>query len=200
MIKLIFAAILTFSFIGTTLAEVGGSQLSESTAMENNLIVEGLIDEMFADSDFEPLRLRNGRDVTITCSSNSYRYAECGVGGRIVDAWVVRQISKSSCREGRSWGYRGKTLWVDKGCRATFRVVVRRRGGGGRTSYINCSSNSYRYNTCSAPGRIMNAYVETKHSRSACIEGHSWGYSGSTIWVDKGCRATFAVRTRGRRW
>jgi Protein of unknown function (DUF3011) len=30
-------------------------------------------------------------------------------------------------------------------------------------------------------------------SREACVEGVSWGFDRDGIWVDKGCRAEFAV-------
>ena len=41
-------------------------------------------------------------------------------------------------------------------------------------------------------------------SRKPCVEGRTWGYTSTRIWVDDGCRAEFAItpvdngRTRGR--
>ena len=33
---------------------------------------------------------------------------------------LVRKLSDAPCREGRTWGYDRKSIWVDKGCRAEF--------------------------------------------------------------------------------
>lgn len=68
----------------------------------------------------------------VTCESNNYRNAECGVNGTGVT--MLRQLSTppGDCIEGRSWGFdpgRG-VIWVSNGCRAEFRVHERRGGGG----------------------------------------------------------------------
>jgi hypothetical protein len=64
----------------------------------------------------------HGYSDYVECSSWSYRYAECFANGYIRNAWVYRQNSRSSCSYGYSWGIIGNRLWVDNGCRATFRV------------------------------------------------------------------------------
>ncbi len=58
---------------------------------------------------------------------------------------------------------------------------------GGRT----ISSNNYVKKECSAGANIEALTVITKNSR--CQESNSYGYSGTKVWVDKGCEATFAV-------
>ena len=53
------------------------------------------------------------------CESRDYRYTRCETGGaRRVD--LVRQLSKSECRYGQSWGYDRDGVWVDRGCAAEF--------------------------------------------------------------------------------
>lgn len=67
----------------------------------------------------------------ITCSSNGYRYASCGVDteGRVS---LVREISTGNlCRQGRTWGYDDRQIWVDRGCRAEFEFG---RGRGNRSN------------------------------------------------------------------
>ena len=54
---------------------------------------------------------------------------------------------------------------------------------------IRCESNDGRVHECATGGgRVV---LERQHSRGACIEGRSWGYGRSGIWVSQGCRAEF---------
>ncbi len=57
----------------------------------------------------------------ITCSSNDGRRNWCDVGGRR-DIRLNRQISGSACVEGQTWGVDNRGVWVDRGCRAEFRI------------------------------------------------------------------------------
>ncbi len=152
--------------------------------------------------------------ANVQCSSNNYAYAECGVNGDIVNAYVVVQQSKAACNY-NSFGYRGNTLWVSNGCRAVFAVTYNTYGGGGgygggghgggghggggypppRCENITCSSNGYAYNQCYASGRVRDARVINQLSKTSCILGQTWGYDRDMIWVDHGCRATFEVTT-----
>jgi hypothetical protein len=38
------------------------------------------------------------------------------------DIQLNRQISGSACIEGQTWGTDNRGIWVDRGCRAEFRV------------------------------------------------------------------------------
>ena len=62
---------------------------------------------------------------TIRCSSSGYRYEYCRVNTDN-NVRLERQRSSSECRQGYSWGYDRRGVWVDHGCDADFRV-----GGGG---------------------------------------------------------------------
>jgi DUF3011 family protein len=57
----------------------------------------------------------------ITCSSNDGRRNWCAIGNSR-DVQLVRQISGSPCVRGNTWGLDQRGLWVDRGCRADFRV------------------------------------------------------------------------------
>lgn len=60
-------------------------------------------------------------DDYVTCESRNDRYQSC----RISTAGYVtldRQLSSTACRQGRTWDYNRREIWVDDGCRAQFRV------------------------------------------------------------------------------
>ena len=136
----------------------------------------------------------------IQCSSDQNRPNECRVDGLIQDARLSRQLSRSQCVEGRSWGVRGNGLWVTDGCRGEFRVRLARRGGGfpprPRVDSIRCGSRNFGYNSCAANGFLVNLEIDRQLSGSACVAGRTFGYTGSTIWVDRGCEAVFRAYYR----
>jgi Protein of unknown function (DUF3011) len=61
---------------------------------------------------------------TIRCESESYRYRYCPTrtDNRVN---LLRQLSKTYCRQGSTWGYDRGGIWVDGGCGGEFQV-----GGG----------------------------------------------------------------------
>lgn len=127
---------------------------------------------------------------SVTCESREGGYRECYSGFRGPPV-LVRQLSDSSCVEGRSWGHRPGSIWVSRGCRAVFEE----RGGGGGWSgggdSIVCESRDGRYNECHTGFRGPVELVE-QYSSSQCVEGRSWGRTRGGVWVDRGCRARFA--------
>lgn len=65
-----------------------------------------------------------------------------------------------------------------------------------RNQLVRCESPDYGYKACSAPG-ASRAAVARQLSQAACIEGRTWGFNNSGIWVDHGCAAEFSVDNRG---
>ncbi|WP_164281245.1 DUF3011 domain-containing protein, partial [Stenotrophomonas indicatrix] len=63
-------------------------------------------------------------------------------------------------------------------------------GGGGQV--IACHSNDRRQQHCEAQVR-RGVRLVRQESRSACIEGQTWGWDRRGIWVSNGCRAQFQV-------
>jgi hypothetical protein len=142
-----------------------------------------------------PAHAQPGYGARITCSSDDGRRNWCDIG-RNRDVQLVRQISGSACIQGQTWGIDGRGLWVDRGCRAEFVIG---RGGPpqpppGQT--INCSSNDGRRNWCDI-GRNRDVQLVRQISGSACIQGQTWGVDGRGLWVDRGCRADFAIGRGG---
>jgi Protein of unknown function (DUF3011)/Peptidase inhibitor family I36 len=60
---------------------------------------------------------------SVTCESNNGNRKYCGSYTRD-QVTFQRQLSNSSCVQGQSWGVDRQGLWVDRGCRAIFSVVV----------------------------------------------------------------------------
>jgi Protein of unknown function (DUF3011) len=65
-----------------------------------------------------------GPTRAVVCGSNDMHLATCNIGPNR-GVRVLRQMSESPCRLGRTFGVRGNQLWVDRGCRAQFEVFAR---------------------------------------------------------------------------
>ncbi len=130
---------------------------------------------------------------TINCSSNNGKRNWCAIGNSR-DVQLVRQISGSPCIRGSTWGIDNRGLWVDSGCRADF-AIGRPMGPPPPppVQIVTCSSNDGRRNWC-AIGNRRNVVLSRQISGSPCIQGSTWGLDQRGLWVDKGCRADFAVR------
>ena len=61
-----------------------------------------------------------GSGQTITCESLDRRSNACGWDARWGHPVLVETLSADACLEGRTWGYDGRQIWVDRGCRARF--------------------------------------------------------------------------------
>ena len=59
--------------------------------------------------------------VTVTCSSDNGRRNVCPVNTR-GGVRLTNQRSGSPCVQGQTWGFDGRSIWVDRGCRADFLV------------------------------------------------------------------------------
>ncbi len=134
---------------------------------------------------------------TITCASNSGDRVWCDADTRN-GVSLVRQISGSPCRQGETWGWDDRGIWVDRGCRAEF-TVNQSSGGrfgrfGGAARTITCSSNNGERVWCDADTRGQRVQMIRQISGSACREGSTWGVDNRGIWVDRGCRAEFSIR------
>lgn len=146
----------------------------------------------------------------LRCESIDHRERYCPADTR-GGVRLVRQESKADCVPGRTWGYDRGGIWVARGCRARFAL-----GGGYRPGpayaarpgqghaygqgygqrparLLRCESHDNRPNFCRIPGRFRDAEIQRRLSRADCDYGYSWGLRRDGIWVDRGCRADFAV-------
>ena len=135
----------------------------------------------------------NPGSSAITCSSNNGKrvYCEADTRGGVR---LVRQISGSSCQQGSTWGYDSRGIWVDRGCRAEFAIANTGYGNSGST--VTCSSDNGQRVYCNT-GTQGGVRLVRQISGSPCQQGSTWGYDSRGIWVDRGCRAEFAVAGGG---
>lgn len=132
----------------------------------------------------------------IRCDSQDDKFRRCFIDhGSITDARLVDQRSNAECREGRSWGYDEDSVWVDRGCRGTFRVYYDNGGhGGGEISReIRCRSSGGNYNECSVNFRVESVRLLEQHSNATCRADRTFGAGRDYVWVDRGCDGTFRV-------
>lgn len=69
---------------------------------------------------------------TITCDSRDFDRVRCDISNKSIR--LKRQLSVSSCREGRDWGYDKRGIWVDNGCEAEFEVTQESGLSGGEAA------------------------------------------------------------------
>jgi len=64
---------------------------------------------------------RDNYDARVTCASDNRlrNYCSADTRGGVL---LSRQLSRSACRQGTSWGYDRRGIWVDRGCSAEFTV------------------------------------------------------------------------------
>ena len=134
-----------------------------------------------------------GGSYGIYCSSDNGRRNFCPTdtsGG----VSLARQRSDSPCLYGSTWGYDRRGVWVDRGCRADFRIGGNSWAPPNRpgVTVVTCSSNDGRRNTCNV-NTSRGVRLVRQRSDSDCIYGQTWGTSRNFIWVDRGCRADFEV-------
>jgi len=131
-------------------------------------------------------------DVSVRCESGG-KMNRCGFSG-MGTVTVMRQLSKSACVQGKTWGYSGNTIWVDNGCRADFLVSSYDASAAPVTSAVVCESQG-KLHHCNADTR-SGVQISHQLSKSSCVQGKSWGYDSRGIWVDDGCRAEFITGAR----
>jgi hypothetical protein len=108
---------------------------------------------------------------TISCASQDNGRQYCGADTR-GGVTLIRQNSNSPCIENQTWGYDGRGIWVDRGCRAEFQVGNFYPGGpggpGSRGDTISCESTNNRINYCRIDNVNSNVEVIQQLSQSPC--------------------------------
>ena len=143
---------------------------------------------------------RIGRAVN--CESAGSRHNTCNVpwGG---PSRLQRQLSKTSCVEGRNWGSGPGQVWVSHGCRGQFTPAggFNSAPGYGDDDAVTCISVGGMVPTTCAWDRARGQpYLLQQLSGVPCIGGQTWGYGDrSGLWVSRGCRARFGDLTAAQR-
>jgi len=132
------------------------------------------------------------RASTVACASYGRRvYCTADTSGSVR---LVSQSNGSRCRQGSTWGYDTRGIWVDRNCRGQFEVTGS-EAVNYNSSTIACSSDNGQRNYCNVDTR-RGVRLVRQLSGSACQEGATWGYDARGIWVDRGCRAEFDLSGR----
>jgi hypothetical protein len=134
-----------------------------------------------------------GRQV-VNCSSNDMGRNMCPVNTGN-DVRLIRQRSEADCVYGSTWGYNANGIWVDRGCRADFEIGADsnwQQPGAVTPQVVTCASDDMRRHDCAADTR-GNVRLVRQRSEAQCVYGSTWGYDANGIWVDRGCRADFAI-------
>lgn len=133
-----------------------------------------------------------GETYMIYCSSDDMERVWCPADSRF-GVRIIRQRSQAGCVEGQTWGYGKRGIWVDRGCRADFRVSGDWQGRAAALVY--CPSDDMRRNFCSI-NTLDGVFIVRQRSEADCVFNRTWGYDRDRIWVDRGCRADFEIVDR----
>jgi hypothetical protein len=132
----------------------------------------------------------------IQCESRDYRYQFCPIAPAL-GAFLVQQRSRAACVQNQSWGWDQRGVWVDRGCEGVFDVQVGQVTAPGRGFVLTCESRNYQYEFCTVAENIAYAQLVNQRSRTACVEGRTWGWRSNGIWVNGGCEGDFQYSTSG---
>lgn len=133
-------------------------------------------------------------ETNVDCSSNNFQDNTCVVPGTRNAAYtsikVFEQISTSACKKGESYGFLNGAVWVKNGCRAKFQICSCKNHVS-----LKCESQNNAYKECSVANtnQVTHVDVQTQHSTTTCTTDVNFGPSSSSVYVAKGCRATFNV-------
>jgi hypothetical protein len=138
-----------------------------------------------------------GESYMVYCPSDDMGRAWCPADSRF-GVRMIRQRSQAACIEGQTWGAGKNGIWVDRGCRADFRVTGDWQSRA--AALIYCPSDYMNRNLCPVDTRD-GVFIIRQRSEADCVYNRTWGYGRDGIWVDRGCRADFEiVDRRDREW
>ena len=138
-----------------------------------------------------------GDTYMIYCASDAMERVWCPADSRF-GVRMIRQRSQAGCVEGETWGSGKRGIWVDRGCRADFRVTGDWQSKA--AALIYCPSDYMNRQSCPVDTRD-GVFIIRQRSEADCVFKRTWGYDRDRIWVDRGCRADFEiVDRRDREW
>ena len=114
-------------------------------------------------------------------------YARINDGRVISDSQLEYYIDRSNAGWSMNQISRDMTL-----SRQAYSNREWRPATGWTAREVICSSVDNRYRECAVPFRGT-AVITQQISRSACIEGRTWGNKPGAVWVKSGCRARFGI-------
>ncbi len=158
-----------------------------------------------------------GQGSEVECGSEALDEQQCPlkIDGSVA---LLEQISRSSCDQGRTWGYDDDGIWVKGRCHALFRLSPKYAGESlkrpdlsppevpanrsnvslpaDQIADLYCASSRNRYQHCDADTQGRSMHLVHEFSDKACDYGRTWGYNSRGIWVDRGCVGIFRMKRR----
>lgn len=129
----------------------------------------------------------NNYQIIIQCESWNYDTEICHLPSGVIGAQMIQQISETNCA-GR-WSNTSNSVVAYDGCRAKFRVTFNRSLN---VVTAQCNSWGYSYTPCGVPiAGNSTIWLQSRQSNSKCKRNSTWGVNHA-MWVDNGCRGTFA--------
>ncbi len=109
-------------------------------------------------------------DQQIRCESqhNHYQFCRIDTHGYVR---LTRQLSETDCKQGRTWDFDRRGIWVDDGCRGEFTVEDRPHSGS------HGDHNSGKVVAAAAGLAVLGALVAASHDRED--KYHDDEYHGS---------------------
>jgi hypothetical protein len=136
-------------------------------------------------------------NTRIVCESQNGKRQVCPADTTL-GVSIAQQLSKTKCDAGINWGFdeTRREIWVDDGCRAEFILTGLRRENVAPSldGVVTCESEGRR-KACAAD-TSAGVQLVRQLSESACVYERDWGWDAKGIWVNKGCRAEFAVKVK----
>lgn len=113
---------------------------------------------------------------------------------------LVDSYGGTPCREGSTWRYDSRGIYVRGGCRGEFAWGgsgwgAAGTGWNGGSVEVHCASNDGREQFCPADNRGVT--LRKQESRAPCVEGQSWRADRRGVYVRNGCRGVFEARQGG---
>lgn len=136
---------------------------------------------------------KSAGQTSLICESQNNQRQYCAADTR-GGVSVLRQMSQAPCTQNQTWGYDGRGIWVDRGCRAEFHLGRASNPTplpGPAPGNITCESKNNQRQSCNIDTRRGVRLVQ-RLSQAPCIQNQTWGYDYQGLWVDRGCRAVFA--------
>lgn len=137
-----------------------------------------------------------GSEARLRCESNpgGERFCAARIDGNVR---LVGDYGSAPCREGSTWRYDSRGIYVRNGCRGEFAWGGSGWGSSGNgwnggTVEVNCASNDGREQFCPADNRGVT--LRKQESRAPCIEGETWRADRRGVYVRNGCRGVFEAR------
>jgi hypothetical protein len=147
-------------------------------------------------------------ETLYSCASIGFGRSDCGVPESFrqdsqrfpqLAAYEILEAEKTSVQskknkcesKGSDWDYSPRSVWTDKGCRATFRVIPRKL----ESRSFRCRSEHHNPKDCPVPGFRITGIELTKQQStwSTCSFPESFNVVPGGMRVTAGCDGDFTV-------